>query len=157
VTVLVSTAEVAVVLGRTASEVEAEAVDLGLLVVRDWADRPALSAADARSLVDGSRRAVAEHEQRWAEHQRQTEAWSAGAQAAAAAASKAVVDRARTRAQASGTPFVPDGRLHAEARAAGMAAAEKWERRTKRPRWLGGRPTVPLSYVEEQDEGVEVS
>jgi hypothetical protein len=87
---------------------------------------------------------------------RQTEQWSAGARAAAAA-TKAVWDRAEARAKARREPFVSSGEIHAEARAAAATAAEKYERRHRRPRWLGGKATVPLAFVDEQDEGVEVS
>jgi hypothetical protein len=136
----VTVAEIAAASGRKPAAVEVEARELGLLILSDWAGRAALSLGDARSLVSGQRRRVAEHEQAWAAHQADNRAWLLGRAQAVTEASRKARDERR--------PGPVDGETWAAGVQAANKAAEKYERSTPRPTF-NGQPTLPTEYIRE--------
>ena len=130
-TVLVPTAEVAAVLGKraTATDVEAEAIELGMLVQQDWAGRASLSAADAKSLLDGSARQTREHERRWAAHLKREANW----QKAQLRAANAAAEKVRAEQRASGRYI--DGEAWGQQNAAARKAYIEFEKAEPKPEW----------------------
>jgi hypothetical protein len=135
---IVSLEEVASAMGRKPAEVEAEALQLGLSIRGDWRDRPALSVAEAKALVSGTRRRDLEHEQGWARHLAECKAWRAARDQAARDAARKIRDQAGRGVSAD--------RVAAEAQRAATDAAKHYERTVPRPRF-NGTTAAPLEYI----------
>ena len=125
--VLVTTAEVAVVAkGRkSAADVEAEALALGLWVTENWRGEKCLTAQAAKDFVDGTARNVFEHEEKQRRHQEATVEWQQRQVAAANAAAE------RVRAEHVGHV---DGRAWGEQNRAAQRAWVDFEANEPKPR-----------------------
>lgn len=133
--------EIAKVLRRRPDAVEAEARELNMTVGQDWAGRPAVSPVEARALVTGDGRRLAERQSQWMKHQRSTAEWESARTQVVAAAQRVAYDGA-----------VRSGKGAAEAHSFGLAAGREagaaYERTTPRPSF-DGTETTNLMYVTE--------
>ena len=125
---LITVAEVGVVMSRKPRDVEREAGELGMMIYSNWRGEPAISADDAKSLVDGSAKATQDHERRWREHVDAERRWQEGRAVAGVQASN------RANAAHVG-PY--DGAAWSKANAAAVKAIKQYEKSTPRPRWPG--------------------
>ncbi|MFG3493780.1 hypothetical protein [Streptomyces sp. NPDC047928] len=157
--VLVTLAEIKAATGRKADKVRAECAELGLLVVDDWAGRPAVTVVDARELVSGAIRKAREH----AAAQDEIRAACARWEAERAAVTTAAADEAQERAERSKRrPFLPgafvrqsgptSAEIHELRREAYRHAGAQFERRHPRP-----GPYVSLMFVDPSQEGSAVA
>jgi hypothetical protein len=71
----VALVEIAAATGRDADDLGREAFAVGLSVLDDWQGRPSLSVAEARSLVSGEARRIADHEHEQRELARRADQW----------------------------------------------------------------------------------
>ena len=125
---MVTVAEVAAATGRKPAEVEAEARALNLTVRPDWVNRAALTVADARGLTTGEARRNLEHERAWAQHQRDTKAWTEGRSRAIAEAARAVRAKAGARppGSVSRRPGMPPSRPVSNTKSATRGRVRRW-------------------------------
>jgi len=121
-------AEVAAVTKRPVAAVEAEALELGLHVVEDWAGRHALAEADAQRLVSGDARRDREHDAAWAAHLAACARWTA---ARDTAVQKAYADAQPAPGRLGG------GAAADAARQAASEAGRRYEETTPPPLWEG--------------------
>lgn len=126
----VTVADLASAAKTTEPKVRAECAELGLFIGADWAGRPAVSEADARSLVSGQAREAREQDAAWRAHIDATERWTADRERARRSAAERVLEEARR--QGRGGPIVDQ-----DAAEAGREAAWAFERSSKAPTFNG--------------------
>jgi len=126
-------ADVAKVTKTTIAELEAECRQLIVFIGRNWADRPAVSAADAHALVTGAARRQHDHSRAWHDYAEQAEAWT----------------KARDGAYMDATRLA--GQKAADRVEAGRAAAREYEQTHPMPTWVDG--ATPLTECKYLDEG----
>ena len=124
---LITFREIAVVSGRKAADLQAEAVELQMFVETDWAGRPCLTAGAAKALISGEQRAVLEHEARWRDHLAAEKRWVKDR--------NRVMTEAAEKQNAKHTGQHYDGESWARANEASVKAAKAYERSTPRPKW----------------------
>lgn len=117
----VTLTEVARVMKTTVAVIGAECAALQLFIGEDWAQRPAISEQDAHGLVSGRLRRDLDERNRWAAHLALSEAWEADREKARRAAAEAAYLSSAQAGQG-------DPAAGSDARAAGLAAVEEFER-----------------------------
>src|SRR4051812_33607956 len=98
----VTLADLAKVIKKSRTDIEAECRQLDLFIGEDWARRPAVSTIDASALTTGTARREHDHAIAWRAHHAATEAWEAERMAVHRAAYQAA--RTRVRSTGEGDP-----------------------------------------------------
>lgn len=137
---------IAAELDSSARTITRRADALGIDVGPDWAGCPAVSAEDARRIVDAERAAKADHKNGWDGFIRACQQWTEARTEAVRAACRAARDAAPRHLSASGADDF--------ARRAATGAGAEYERTTPRPEWdgvAGYGNNARLEYLREDE------
>ncbi len=123
-------ADIAKTMKTTVARIEAEARDLDVFIGQDWAGRPAVSVAEAATLVSGTARRDRDHDTAWREHLARSEAWEAAREGLRAGAFQEAHDVALRKGR--GAPAAAS-----VGHEAAREAVRDFERRTPPPEFDG--------------------
>lgn len=155
---MVTLVEITEVTGRRFDDVKAECEALGFFIDTDWALRPAVTADEARALVDGSARRAMEHADAWGAHLCDVKEWddrrTDTVNAAADEAQEKVERSAMRRSRFFGPSGPPSpGEIASARRDGALHAGKQYERMNPRPSFRGSRDAIHLAFITKDEEG----